>query len=183
MLALPNYVDDARFRGLVEAIVTALVEQESPAGLVVVTVRDWFGAKWVPYEAGSRGDEGLYGRRVGAPRFVPNRVLQQDEYAYPSLERVGSGPTLHRLQMSADADSVIPFEMAPDHVFVWVSSGSAGSGRGALLCLVPRPEGCWAWYAGFHAYPEWHVAEVLGITRDETERLLRIGESSVGLVD
>jgi len=159
----------------VGAVVRGLARRRTPGAIVVVTIRDWFGPKWIPYIAGSWGEAGEYRRRVPAPPFVPNRVIRQDRFAGPGYERDGSGPKLHRVQASGEVTSVTPFELAPDAIFVWLSEGSSRSGRGAILGLVPLEDGCWAWYAGYANGTGWHTTEVVGISREEVASLGREG--------
>lgn len=158
------------------AVVRGLARTRTPGAIVVVTIRDWFGPKWVPYIAGTWGEAGEYSRRVPVPPFVPNRVVRQDRFGGPSYERRGRGPTLHRVQSAWGANFVTPAELAPDTIFVWISEGSSRTGRGAMLSLVPLEEGCWAWYAGYANDPVWHATELVGVSREELESLRREGE-------
>ena len=167
------------FFGEAAAVITGLTKRHAPSATVVVTIRDWFGPKWIPYIAGSRGKAGEYSRRVPAPPFVPNRVVRQDLFTSPTYIRNGSGPTLHRVQSSGEVISVTPFELAPDTIFVWLSDGSSTSGRGAMLGLVPAEDTCWAWYAGYAGGTVWHPTDLVGISREELASLRREGEGGV----
>src|SRR5688572_837633 len=81
--------DDPRFLRIAEELLAGLMRQRAELDLIAVKIRDWFGPKWLPFTAGTRGDQGEYATEAHLPAFVPSRVVSQRRFpkglAEPSI--------------------------------------------------------------------------------------------------
>jgi hypothetical protein len=162
----PTFVAD------VNVITQNIVTLYAPAELIIVKIDNWFNHKWLEFSGKILGALGIWKRKLTVPPFVPNRVLWERSFSFPSGTERMDRPALHVSMPSSDAVQRKFSNVAPDAAILWFSGNSKTNNRGAIMSCIPTSEMHWAWYAGWSRDHSWNTAGLKGISATELSALL-----------
>ena len=189
MKILVGESDDPYFIALLDSLVRGLVKRETPEGLWIIQIDNWFDHKWLRFSGigtvdfqfpafMNRHDAALdefYQDKVTFPPFTPNRVLAQWSFArvgdnyveVPSQvphrpEKQPSEANLHRRVQ----------EFSRSASFVWYSSKTVANGRGSVMVYNVAADGAKCWFAAFSRHETWKLHATKGVSREEVGDLL-----------
>jgi hypothetical protein len=181
--------DDPYFIALLDSLVSGLVKRETPEGLWIIQIDNWFDHKWLRFSGigtvdfrfpafMNRYDAALnefYQDKVTFPPFTPNRVTAQWSFA-----RVGGN--------YVEVPSQVPhrYEKQPSEAnlqrrvqdfnrsasFVWYSANTVANGRGSVMVYNVATDGVQCWFAAFTRQETWKLHATKGVSREEVENLL-----------
>ena len=181
--------DDPYFIALLDSLVRGLVKRETPEGLWIIQIDNWFDHKWLRFSGigtvdfqfpafMNRDDAALdefYQDKVTFPPFTPNRVLAQwsfarvgDNYMEVPLQvphRPEKQPSEANLQRRVQ-------EFSRSASFVWYSSKTVANGRGSVMVYNVAADGAKCWFAAFSRHETWKLHATKGVSREEVEDLL-----------
>ncbi|MEM7400240.1 MAG: hypothetical protein AAF354_15145 [Pseudomonadota bacterium] len=158
-----------------------------PENLFLIRIDNWFDKKWVDF-AGTIALEPTFlgsiqlpvatsgarlrGRARVVPPFTPRRVVRQDHYLCDGgIARLPEKPIqVHPAErVSGDWRSARRIlEVCDSGFFFWLSSDSASTGRGSLMCYHSKEKRVGAWYASFEVAKSgrWVVSRTMNIDRE-----------------
>lgn len=174
---VPHDGDAPGFLLVVERAVGALLARHPTEKVRLVSVDNWFGPKWLGFAAKLVGALGVWREASGltVPPFVPNRIVGEQLWAGDPVggyRRIETGASLHRQQPSCNNLARRIAEVAPGELVVWFSGNSARNGRGSMMAYVPQRDGYLALHAQWTASPDWVLAQVKGMARDDFAALV-----------
>lgn len=182
--------DDPYFIALLDSLVSGLVKRETPEGLWIIQIDNWFDHKWLRFSGigtvdfrfpafMNRYDAALdefYQDKVTFPPFTPNRVLAQWTFA-----RVGDNyvevpsQVPHRSEKQASQTNLQRRveEFSRSASYVWYSAKTVANGRGSIMVYNVAADGVKCWFAAFSRQETWKLHATKGVSREEVEDLLR----------
>lgn len=157
--------DDPSFIALLDLLVGRLVLRESPEGLRLIKIDNWFDHKWLMFS----------GRTF--PPFTPNSVALQRSFA-----RVGDDyvevprrvPYRAEKQPSGANMQRRVQDFSRSACFVWYSGNTIANGRGSVMVYSVKADQVECWFAAFNREQEWKLGATKGISRQDVERLIRV---------
>jgi hypothetical protein len=181
--------DDPYFIELLNSLVSGLAKRESPQGLWIVQIDNWFDHKWLQFSGIGTVDfqfpafmnrydaalDGFYQDQVTFPPFTPNRVMAQwsfarlgDDYVeVPSQvpHRSQKQPSEANLQRRVQ-------DFSRSACFVWYSANTVANGRGSVMVYSVVADRVKCWFAGFSRQHRWKLHATKGASREDVEQLL-----------
>ncbi|HLJ87036.1 MAG TPA: hypothetical protein VKZ53_09435 [Candidatus Angelobacter sp.] len=182
--------DDPYFIQYLASLVNGLLKKNSPKGLWIIQIDNWFDHRWLRFSGLGVVDfhfpafmnlydaalDEFYQDKLTFPPFTPNRILSQwafarvgDHYVETPTDvphrwkKQSSGENLHRRVQ----------DFSRSGCFVWYSSNTVANGRGSVMVYTVADHRIECWFAGFKRHEEWKLHTTKGIPREEVNELLR----------
>jgi hypothetical protein len=181
--------DDPYFIVLLNSLVNGLVNSESPDGIWIIHIDNWFDHKWLrfsgigcvdfPFPPFIKGyyaalDE-FFQERVTFPPFTPNRVIAQWSFARTGdsyVEVPARVPHRSEKQRSETNLQTRVQDFSRSACFVWYSGNTVANGRGSVMVYNVIAEDVGCWFAAFKRLHDWKLHATKGIRREDVEKLL-----------
>ena len=174
--------NDTDARGFVERadqLVAGAVALAAPARVFVVQVEDWFDHKWLNFGGKIDRREARGGEQFVLPPFHSHRVVSERLFrrdgAGEAYTLEANPPALHATISSGGSTTQQRRQVADGALYAWYSSGSAESGRGAVIAFVPGNGTYWNWYLSLQLGTPWRVVRRRGISEPALRRLEAAG--------
>jgi hypothetical protein len=195
-ISIPSgLTDDNDFVDLLNALLNALLAQQTPEQLWVIQIDNWFDHKWLRYSgSGSVASkfpvdwtssfmdrfasvkEQFWRDKLTFPPFAPDRVVGQWSFMHAiggyievSLEKLPHRETRRRSHSNLNR-RVEDFARLAS--FVWYSGNTLKNGRGSLMVYVIGPDKPICWFAAFGRKSGWMLERTKGIEKEQVSRLL-----------
>jgi hypothetical protein len=195
-ISIPSgLTDDNDFVFLVNALLNALLVQQSPEQLWVIQIDNWFDHKWLRYSgSGSVASpfpaswnssfmdrfasvkEQFWRDKLTFPPFAPDRVVSQwsfqrsnDGYIEAPLPKLPHRQSRHRSHSNLNRRVE---DIARSASFVWYSGNTLKNGRGSLMVYSVSPNETICWFAAFGRQSGWMLERTKGIDQEQVSRLL-----------
>lgn len=181
--------DDPNFIVLLDSLLNGLVRRETPEGLWVIQIDNWFDHKWLRFSGigtvdfrfpafMNRYDAALdefYQDRVTFPPFTPNRIMAQWSFARVG-DRYEEVPSRvpHRSEKQPSAANLQRRvrDFSRSATFVWYSAKTVANGRGSVMVYNVATDVVKCWFAAFIRQETWRLHVTKGVSREELENLL-----------
>lgn len=183
--------DDPYFITLLDSLVGRLVMGESPKGLWIIQIDNWFDDKWLRFSGNGSVDfqfaaflnwydaahDEFYQDKVTFPPFNPNRVMCQWSFARAGdayVEVPSSVPHRSEKQPSRTNLQKRVQDFARSACFVWYSTNTVMNGRGSVMVYNVTGDRVECWFAAFarRQQHEWKLHKTKGISREDVEELM-----------
>ena len=181
--------DDPHFITLLDSLVGGLVMRESPEGLWIIQIDNWFDHKWLQFSGigtvdfqfpafMNRYDAALdefYQDKVTFPPFSPNRVMAQWSFARVGddyVEVPSSVPHESEKQPSSANLQKRVQDFTCSACFIWYSANTVANGRGSVMVYSVIGDRVKCWFAAFARLHGWKLHKTKGISREDVEELL-----------
>jgi len=167
MRIFPTDEDDDRFIEIVETVIGAIMDQDSPRTLRLIRVDNWFGVKWRGFAGKVLGAFGVGGGRLVIPPFVPSRVDSEHSWTKGESGYVVDSDfeVLHERIRSEGNLSRYFDKHCPETIAVWFSSKSSSNGRGSIMVYSDvGMDRTYSWYVELAAPKGWRPSVAHGIT-------------------
>ena len=148
----PDPTDHAAFVSMIERTIARLDQDNDPAEVFIIEIKNWFDHKWLKFSGigrvsfhSSRDSHPqvalaeFYQKKITFPPFTPNRVLREQCWAYDTSKRRN---LVHRKlrQNSARNLQRRVTQFTTSALFVWFSSGTSANDRGSLMVYQATAE-------------------------------------------
>jgi hypothetical protein len=175
-----SHDDEAGFLDRVQWLVSGCVKEYKPAEVYVIRIRDWFDYKWCYFSGKMSGAVSLSKFvNLTLPPFVPNRVVSQDHYDHVAdgVYEVSDAPPLHIRQPSEANFKRLIRRTTNNGTMIWISTGSAASGRGSVMVYNVSPDMKQGWHVTFLKKADWQIEKVTFTSKAIVESLLKMGSN------
>ena len=195
-ISIPSgLTDDNDFVNLLNALLNALLDQQTPDQLWVIQIDNWFDHKWLRYSGnGSVASnippisfmdqftsvkEQFWRDKLTFPPFAPDRVISQWSFLHSEvgyieapLPRLPHGESRRRSHSNLNR-RVENFVRSAS--FVWYSGYTLKNGRGSLMVYNIGADKPICWFAAFGRKSGWRLERTKGIDQQHVSRLLTGG--------
>jgi hypothetical protein len=199
-ISIPSgLTDDNDFVDLLNALLNALLVQQSPEQLWVIQIDNWFDHKWLRFSgSGSVGSkfpadwassfmdrfdsvkEQFWREKLTFPPFAPDRVVGQWSFVHceGSYIEVPLPVLPHRLSRRRSHSNLNRRveDFAQSASFVWFSGNTLKNGRGSLMVYSIGSNKPVCWFAAFGRKSGWVLEKTKGIEQKQVSCLF-MGES------
>jgi hypothetical protein len=181
--------DDPYFIALLDLLVGRFILRESPEGLWIIQIDNWFDHKWLGFSGIGAVDfrfpafmnrydgalDEFYQDKVTFPPFSPNRVMLQWSFARvgDSYVEVPSQVPHRSKRQSSDSNlqrRVQDFSRSA--CFIWYSGNTVANGRGSVMVYNVKGDRVSCWFAAFSRQQQWKLNATKGISREDVEELI-----------
>lgn len=181
--------DDPYFITLLDSLVGGLVMRESPEGLWIIQIDNWFDHKWLGFSGNGTVDfqfpafmnrydaahDAFYQDRVTFPPFNPNRVMGQWSFARAGddyVEVPSSVPHRSQKQPSRTNLQKRVQDFTRSACFIWYSANTVANGRGSVMVYNVTRDRVKCWFAAFARQRGWKLHMTKGISREDVKDLM-----------
>ena len=195
-ISIPSgLTDDNDFVDLLNALLNALLVQQTPEQLWVIQIDNWFDHKWLRYSGSgsvtskfpadwtssfmdrfASVKEQFWRDKLTFPPFVPERVVSQWSFLHSKggyievpLPKLPHKETRRRSHSNLNRRVE---DFVPSASFVWYSGNTLKNGRGSLIVYSIGPDKPVCWFAAFGRKSGWMLERTKGIEKETVSRLL-----------
>ena len=180
--------DDPGFIGLVNSLITGVINRYSPQQLWIIHIDNWFDHKWlrfsgigavasdIPIDRYDTVKAESYQEKLTFPPFVPNRVLGQLSYVRSDHGYVESPLPLlpHSTERRHSEDNLRRRveRFSADGCFLWYSANTVANGRGSVMMYRIQGNSTESCYAAFVRQNDWKMEAIKGVSMDDFQALI-----------
>src|ERR1700723_2623144 len=182
--------DDPYFIALLDSLVRGLVKRETPEGLWIIQIDNWFDHKWLCFSGigtvdfqfpafMNRHDAALdefYQDKVTFPPFTPNRVLAQCSFLRVDAHYVEAPLTTvpHRSEKQPSEANLHRRvqDSSRSACFVWYSGNTLANGRGSIMVYNLLADQLECWFAAFNRQDGGKLSATKGVSQQDVETWL-----------
>ena len=186
---ISSYEDDTQFVQAMDCFIGALVEIYDRPELYIIRIDNWFDHKWLGFAGRFRtiylhiGKKTIMAahsiwkteEKTALPPFSPTRDMVQTHFkaGFGQTKRDFPKQLLHQAYKQRSTVNLhnLLLSFSGCALFLWLSSGSATSGRASLLAYHTREDKVAGWYASFVKSDHWKLNLVKGANRDGVDRI------------
>jgi hypothetical protein len=196
-ISIPSgLTDDNDFVRLLNALLNALLVQQTPDQLWVIQIDNWFDHKWLRYSGSgivasklfpadwtssffdrfASVKEQFWRDKLTFPPFAPDRVAGQWSFLHTEsgyievpLTKLPHSESKRRSHSNLNR-RVEDFVRSAS--FVWYSGNTLKNGRGSAMVYSIGPGKLICWFAAFRRKSGWMLERTKGIDKEQVSRLL-----------
>ncbi len=150
--------DEDGFIIMIEAIINGLLTEQRPQHFICIKIDNWFSQRWLGFSGKALGALGVRYLRLTIPPFVPNRVIWQRRFTFPSYEEIDAGVDIHSRMTSEVAMRRVFSDILPETMVVWFSGKSSTTKQGCMMVYSPGDDIRSAWYASWKKDGDWKLS-------------------------
>ncbi|MBN4085388.1 hypothetical protein JYT89_03500 [Flavobacteriaceae bacterium AH-315-B10] len=173
--------DALGFKGIVNSIITNLIDSLNPDEISIIRIKNWFDHKWlnysgkkiIKYDTQSNPEipfvlEPFWNKKITIPPFNPNRVLSESFFRLKGIENKEFEELFHKYQNSTENRNNLISKKTMNGLCVWVSSNSKINDQGSLMVYQIKKLETLAWYISIeNNRNNWEVTQTKGISKNQ----------------